>query len=233
MKQNLGERIKNALAEIPEDRALFYMIGGMAVTLPLFIVGSAYAFAYIIEKIPKVVESVSNNLFVEYVKNNPYESLLAVAGITALGIGAHKYIERKMHVAETMEDFVEKAKAGKKPVEVQFQFGQALLGSPEKSIMLRAGKVRYGCNYTDLDNIWLPPLQNYSVQVGYAREIATNCLQNIESVIHLAEHLENKGLEVRISGGTIVNGPTSIDGAKEYLAACKGWVKSGNAFIIG
>lgn len=201
------------------------------------IVESSYAFAYMIERIPKIVESVSNNPFVEYTTNNPDETMPGIAGVTALGVGAYKYIERKMHVAETLDNFVEKARKGKKSVDVYFQceYGLENYGG---QIKVSSGKVRH--NYYDGQSevlcIVSPDSGFGEGMVGsglLARGKATSVLSLIETAICLAEHLEKKGLEVRISGGTIVNGPTSIDDAKKYLAACKGWVENGYAFIVG
>lgn len=214
MKQTLCERIKSALVEIPEDRSLFYIIGGMAVTLPMFIVGSAYAFAYIVEEIPKVVEYVSKNPFVEYATNNPYEAMLGIAGVTALGIGAYKYIERKFHVAKTLDDFVERAKRSENLVNVHFQCGRGF-GSYDESIKLTAGKIRYEYVGGQVETFGCP-----------ARAKAAGVLSLIETTIILAEDLQKKGLNVTIRG-------KNIQYAKDYLEECDQWIKSGHAFIAG
>lgn len=221
MNQNLTGRLRMNLVNVSPETELIAYIAGAVVTLPFAITGAAHALAYTIREISKVVEFTSNNPTVEYVANNPYESMFAMAGIAALGAGLYSYVERKLHVAKTLEDFVGKAKANKRPVEVQFQSGEGL-GNYGENIQLKAGKVRYE-SIGECKAFGLSP----------ARGKAIGVLSLIEAVICLAEDLEKKGFEVRINGGTIVNGPTSVDGAKKYLAACKKQVESDYAFIIG
>lgn len=215
MKQDLYERVKNALVEIPEERALAYIVAGAVVILPLAICGSAYAMAYIIKEIPKVVESVLNNPLVEYATNNPYEAMFSVASVTALGIWTYKYIERKMHVAETLDDFVERAKQNEIPVVVQFQYGRGL-GSYDENIKLTAGKIRY--DYTG------GKVETFGS--SFARGKAVGILGLIETTINLAEDLQKKGLNVTIRG-------KNIQYVKEYLEESHKWIKSGHAFIAG
>lgn len=151
---------------------------------------------------------------IEYVGNNPYETTLGVAGVTALGIGTYRYIERKLHVAKTLDDFVERAKRSEAPVDIQFQYGRGL-ESYDESIILRAGKIRYEsigkCETFD---------------TGHARGKAVGVLSLIETTIGLAEKIEKQGLEVTIKG-------KNIQYAKDYLVTCQDWVRKGYAFIAG
>lgn len=237
MKQNLTERLRTSISNVSPEAEFAAYIAGAVIAFPFAITGAVYALAYAMKEIPKVVESAGNNPLIEYAMNNPYEIVLGVAGVAALGVGAYTYVERKLHVAKTLDDFVEKARKGKKPVEVNFQWEYGL-ENYGGHIKVSSGKVRH--NYYDGQSEILCTVGSDSEfgegMVGsglLARGKATTVLSLTETAIYLAEHLEKKGLEVRINGGTIVNGPVSVDGAKAYLAACKEWVKSGHAFIIG
>lgn len=237
MKQDLTEQLRTSLAKVSPEAELAAYIAGATLALPFAIVGATHAFAYGIKVAPKVIEVVSNNPLVDYVKNNPYETTLGVAGVAALGAWCYTYIERKLHVAKTLDNFVEKARKGKKIVEVHFQWEYGL-NNYGGHIKVNSGKVRH--NYYDGQGEVLCTVGSYSgfgeTIVGsglLARGKAATVLGLTETAICLAEHLEEKGLEVRINGGTIVNGPVSIDSAKKYLAACKEWIERGNAFIIG
>ena len=180
-------------------------IAGAILVLPFAITGATYALASSLEGIKKVVE---------YVSNNPYETLLRVAGVTALGVGTYRHVERKLHVAETLDDFVKSAKRSEKPVDVQFQWGRGLERYAER-IMLRSGKTRY--EDTGRCDVFGSNL---------ARGKATGVLSLVETALSLAESLEKNGLEVRVNGRT-------IDDARKYQTTCREWIEKGYAFIAG
>lgn len=213
MTQNIYERAQSRLSKLSPEKELIITLTGTSVAVCGITIGGIYGLAALFNAYISHRDEIIKAT--EYIANHPYISAAYAASIAALGIGTYKYIERKLHVAKTLDDFVEKAKKSEKQVDIQVQWGSGLESYDEK-IMLRSGKTRYQhiCCQCDVFGSHL------------TRGKALGILNLLETTVIVAENLENSGLVVRVNGGT-------IDDTKKYLITCKEWVEKGYAFIAG
>ena len=213
MTENIYQRARSRLSKLSPEEELIAIVIGLTVGYPLAFSGIVYGIAGAIKTYRNDVVKTT-----EYIANYPYLFAVGAAGITALGISTYKYIERKLHAAETLDDFVDKAKKTKSPLNIEFQHELPVTGGGYyESFSLKAGRVRYNhkgrCGLYSL---------NEADNSGFGRypEEGTGLLSILEASINLAETLQKLGLEATVKG-------KSIRYARDHLTRCQDLFKKG------
>ena len=241
MIQNLYQKIKSVkLFDTEPDTDLMVHLAGMIFGLPLLMGG-----------VIEAIGAYGNKLFqaAEYITVHPYEAAVGAAGVAALGFGAYKYVERKLHVAETLDNFVERARSMEVrdlSIDVKYNYGGSMmtgtsydLSVAARNLMDQRERLRYKLSQEEIRGY----CQKYLVDPELTKEVevdtvfcaghtqglmqADSIFSGIGASITLAEDLQHK-----LSSTVTWNGGT-VEKAKDYLVLCKKWVKSGQAYIIG
>ncbi len=140
----------------------------------------------------QTLEWITDNF--EPIINHPYG--IALGAIT-LSIGAYGYMERKLHVARSVDDLIIKAKKNNDSVNVSFNWcnwdseARHYEGEYGNQVMLRAGKIRY--------TIGVNPSSYLSID-SLDREKTAHYIALLQISVLMAEEIQNKGLEVTIRG---------------------------------
>ena len=214
MKENLIQKIDNwaktELEGLKEASSAALKVLGIGIPVVGLYCTTMYTLISNLENIKKVCG---------WIADNPYETALGVTGVTALGIGTYRFVEKKLHETKTLDGFVEKAQKKTMPVTIELQIERGLLSYNQK-ITVKAGKIRYVQN-EEYNSVITPEFG-----FGLARVKAIRVSDFLATCITLAKHLEKRGLEVRING-------KNLDDTKNYLKTCKEWNENGYTFIAG